>query len=162
MGHFIAWLAASPASAAIQNAAWIVPAVQCLHILAVSVVVSSAVLLNLRLLGVLGAGEAMDIFTRRYLPWAGGALLVLLLSGTILIVAEPNRDLGNPVFWTKMTLLMAAIVLTAVLEKPILHDAAFWQGSPRRPVARILAMLALACWIGIVFCGRWIAYTYAG
>src|SRR5579872_3735926 len=160
MGQFITWLAASKASADIQNMVWVIPAVQSIHILAVCVVMSSVVLLNLRLLGVIGGGEAMDAFTRRYLPWVWTALLVLLLTGSILITGEPNRDLNNPTFWTKMSLLAIAVALTFVLEKPVLHNAHFWQGSPRRSIARVLAVLALACWIGIVFCGRWIAYTY--
>ncbi len=160
MEHFITWLAATKASADIQNIVWVIPAVQSIHILAVSVVMSSVLLLNLRLLGIIGGGEPMDAFTRRYLPWVCVALVVLLLTGSILIVGEPNRDLDNGTFWIKMSLLALAVVITFILEGPVTRNSQFWEGSPRRHVARLLAVAALGCWVGIVLCGRWIAYTY--
>jgi uncharacterized membrane protein SirB2 len=162
MGHVIAWLLATRMSAFVQNTPGVIPGIQCVHILAISVVMSSVLLLNLRLVGLLGGGEPVDAFTRRYLPWVWTALVVLLLSGSILIIGEPNRDLQNTVFWTKMSLLLCAIVLTVILERPVLRNARYWDSSPRRHIARALALIALTCWVGIVLCGRWIAYNYQG
>jgi hypothetical protein len=157
---FVNWLASTRASAMIQNVTWIIPAVQSIHILTVCVVMSSVLLLNLRLVGVIGGGEPADAFTRRYLPWVWIALGVLLTTGAILIVGEPNRDMNNPTFWNKMILLGIAVTLTLILEQPVLHNATFWEGRVRRPAARVLATAALLCWVGIVLAGRWIAYTY--
>jgi hypothetical protein len=162
MDKIIAWLSATKMSATIQNTVWIIPAVQCVHILAICIVMSSVLLLNLRLVGVIGGGEPADVFTRRYLPWVWSALVVLLLSGSVLIVGEPNRDLENFAFWTKMSLLLSAIILTLILERPVLHNSRFWEPQPRRLIARALALAALGCWVGIVLCGRWIAYLYQG
>ena len=53
--EFAAWLAATPLSHTLQEVTWIVPASQSLHIMALAVVFSSALMINLRLLG-LGAG----------------------------------------------------------------------------------------------------------
>jgi hypothetical protein len=130
--------------------------------MAICVVMSSVLLLNLRLVGVIGGGEPKDVFTRRYLPWVWVALCVLLLSGSTLIVGEPNRDLLNWTFWTKMSLLVTAIILTIVLEQPVLHNAQYWDTGFKLSLSRALAVLAISCWIGIVLCGRWIAYTYGG
>ena len=162
MGHVIAWLLATRLSAALQNASWAIPTIQSIHILAICIVMSSVLLLNLRLVGIVGGGEPVDAFTRRYLPWVWCALVILFLSGSLLIIAEPNRDLQNSVFWTKMSLLASAVVLTLILERPVLRNARYWDAPPRRYVARALALIALACWVGIVFCGRWIAYNYQG
>ena len=160
MHGFIAWLADSRASAAIQDATWAIPALQTIHILAVSVLMAAVALLNLRLLGVICGGEAMDRFTHRYVPWVLGALVVLLLTGSVLIVGEPNRDLANRTFWTKMSLLLTVVVITVAAEAPVWRKADFWNAAPLRPVARSMAVVSLACWVGIVLCGRWIAYTY--
>jgi len=160
MLEIVNWLAATRASALIQNVTWIIPAVQSIHILCVCVVMSSVLLLNLRLVGVIGGGEAADVFTRRYLPWLGVAICVLAVTGTILIVGEPNRDLNNITFWRKMALLALALVLTFILERPVLRNARYWEAGLRRPAARILASAALLCWVCIVLAGRWIAYTY--
>jgi hypothetical protein len=162
MDHFIAWLAATRASAEITDVPWIIPVVQIVHILAICVVMSSVLLLNLRLVGLIGGGEPKDVFTRRYLPWVWTALVILLLSGSVLIIGEPNRDLSDWVFWTKMSLLVTAITLTLILEQPVLRSAHYWDSGARRPISRVLAVIAIGCWIGIALCGRWIAYTYTG
>ena len=158
MDGLIQWLAASKASLLIQNNIWLVETLQTIHILAVCVVMASVLLLNLRLVGVIDGGEAMAAFTRRYVPWVAAALPVLLLTGSILIVGEPNRDLNNWVFWTKMSLLVGAVLLTIVLERPIYARPDYW--ASRRPAAKLLAIVALCLWVGIVFCGRWIAYSF--
>jgi hypothetical protein len=160
MLEVVNWLSSTRASALIQNVGWIIPAVQSVHILLVCVVMSSVLLLNLRLVGVIGGGEAADVFTRRYLPWVWVALGVLLLTGIVLIVGEPNRDLNNVTFWRKMVLVTIAVTLTGVLEKPVLRNARYWETGYRRHAVRVLATLALACWVGVVLAGRWIAYTY--
>src|SRR5581483_1786040 len=154
MEKFIAWLAATRASLFITDTPWVIPAVQTVHILAISVVMSSVLLLNLRLIGAIGGGEPKDVFTRRYLPWVWVALCVLFLTGATLIVGEPNRDLEDWVFWTKMSLLITVIVLTLILERPVLRDANFWDSGFERPLSRGLAVLAIGCWIGIALCGR--------
>ena len=106
MTQFIAWLAATRASALVANTSWIIPAVQCLHIVCVGVVMASVLLLDLRI--VAGRGEALAAYTRRYLAWVWIALGLLLVTGTILIVGEPNRDLSNATFWLKMALVVVA------------------------------------------------------
>jgi hypothetical protein len=160
MTKFTAWIAGTWLSAQIQNVAWIIPAVQIIHILSVSVVMSSVLVLDLRLVGLLARSERMDIFTQRYLPWVWRALAILFLSGATLIIGEPDRDLNNPVFWAKMSLLAVATLITLFVERPVLRDAHFWETGNRRFAVRVLAAIALICWISIVFCGRWIAYTY--
>jgi hypothetical protein len=115
-------------------------------------------LLNLRVAHIIGSGEMVGTFTQRYLPWIWSALAVLLTTGTILIIAEPRRDLINPTFWTKMSLLLGAVTITLVVARAIRKNGHYWDR--RRHLARILAAIAMIFWIGIVLCGRWIAYTY--
>ncbi len=160
MGDVIAWISSTGAYSTIRDVTWIIPTVQVIHILAISVVMSSVLLLNLRLIGIIGGGEPKDSFTRRYLPWVWTALVVLLLSGSILIVGEPERDLQTPVFWLKMSLIVGMIILTLILERPVLRNADFWETPARKVISRLLAVVGLAGWVGIVLCGRWIAYSY--
>ena len=163
MENVITWISATDANVWIRaNYAWLIPALQCIHIAAVGVVISSVLLMILRLMGVIGGGEAKDAFTRRYLPWVWRALAVLFLSGSVLIYGEPERDLVNWTFWTKMSLIVVAVILTLIMERPILRDPDYWEKRGRHTTSRILAAHAICCWIGIVFCGRWIAYTWGG
>src|ERR1700726_1436599 len=99
--EFINWLGGTPASLVIQKVFWIIPMVQTVHILAISVVVASMAMFDLRLLGLAGKRHSVVSLSTRFLPWLWGALIVLAISGSILIVGEPKRALGNPAFVAK-------------------------------------------------------------
>jgi hypothetical protein len=156
--EFSVWLAATPVSGRIRAAAWLVPTVQSVHILAISVVIASAVLLNLRQLG-FAQDVPIAAYVRRYGPWLAGAILVLLLTGLTLIIGEPDRTMENWVFWTKMVLVGTGVILTAAFAVPVIGNAAYWDFGSRRIWAKVLTTLSLLVWIGVVVCGRWIAYV---
>ncbi len=159
---FCTWLAATGVSQTIQAAEWVIPAVQTVHILAVALVMSSVLMLDLRLLGVGAADHSMAAVAKRFLPFIWWPLPVLLLTGATLIIAEPARSLENQVFLLKMALLLAAAGVTLASQMPLRRDAAFWELSTgRRRAAKIIAAVSLPLWIGIVFAGRWIAYVQA-
>ncbi len=156
---FSDWLAATPVSLFIQTTDWIIPTVQTVHILCIAVVISAALMVHLHTLGLAMRSQASVVLTRRFLPWTWGALLLLLLTGAILVVAEPGRSLPNPVFQLKMSLLVVAIVLTLIYQRPMLRDRAYWDSPRRRKGAWMIAIASLMTWTAIVFAGRWIAYA---
>ena len=154
------WLAATPLSQSIQTIDWIIPAVQTIHILAVAAVISSALMIDLRLLGIGWQGQSVAVIARRFLPFVWWPLPILATTGAVLIVAEPARALQNPVFYLKMGLLVVAAAVTRACQIPLRFDAAFWELSRRRrQVARLIAVASLPLWVGIIFAGRWIAYV---
>jgi len=159
--HAIAdWLAATEASAVIQNVSWIIPTVQTIHIVCVAIVISATFLVSLRVLGVFDRAQPIAALTHRFLPWIWYALVVLLITGSLLIIGEPGRSLMNPAFGLKMLMLLIVASLTAFLQRPLTADAGFWDASTqRRALARGIAVLSLTLWSGIVFAGRWIAYV---
>jgi hypothetical protein len=157
--EFIQWLGATPASTLFQDVSWIIPVTQSIHILCIAIVFSSATMVDLRMLGVIGRSQPTASYASRFLPWIWPTLLVLLITGSILITAEPNRSLGNPAFWTKMTLLVLAMIFTFILQRPFSKDPAFWELSGgRKAIGAVIAVITLLLWVGIIFCGRWIAY----
>jgi hypothetical protein len=156
---FCEWLAATPLSTQIQTVAWVIPAVQTIHILSISVVIAAAAMVDLRVLGILSRGEPVAAVARRFLPSIWWTLLVLLLSGSTLIIGEPGRSLDNPAFLLKMSMLVAALVLTLYFQWGLRLDALFWEVSlGRRLGGRLVAAVSLILWVGIIFAGRWIAY----
>lgn len=157
---FCNWLASTAFSQELQTAEWIIPATQCVHIVAVAAVVTSALMLDLRLFGLHWQKQSVAAVAHRFVPVIWWSLPILLASGAVLIIAEPGRALLNPVFLLKMGLLLAAIVITLACHLPLTKDGGFWESSPaRRRWARTIAALSLPFWIGIVFAGRWIAYV---
>ena len=156
---FTDWLAATPPSMLIQQYLWIIPTVQTIHILSIAIVMSSVVMINLRILGLSARTQPLVAVTRRFQPWVWWTVVVLLLSGSVLIIGEPGRALSNPAFIVKMSMLCTVLILTGFFERGLRRDARFWDISPGRRVGgRLLAGFSLLLWIGIVFAGRWIAY----
>ena len=163
VAKFSDWLSMTPVSLVLQTVEWIIPAVQSVHILAIAIVMSSVIILDLRLMGLMGHSQSISGLTRRFLPWVWSSLVVLLLTGIVLITAEPRRDLLNGVFQTKMALLAVAIVVTAVFQEIVRRNMEFWDLSPqRRAAAWATAVVSLLVWSAIVGCGRWIAYVEHG
>ncbi|MBS0365952.1 MAG: hypothetical protein JSR67_09040 [Proteobacteria bacterium] len=156
---FCRWLAGTPVSQTIQTIEWIIPALQTVHILAVACVVTSALMIDLRLLGLGRHDQPVAAIARRFLPFIWWPLPVLAATGALLIAAEPARSLRNPVFLLKMELLVLAAGITLLCQIPLRRNAAFWDLSAgRRRLGRLIALASLPAWIGVVFAGRWIAY----
>jgi hypothetical protein len=160
---FCSWLESTALSQVVQTVGWIIPTVQTVHILCVAILFSSAVLVDLRLLGILGCDVPQPELARRYLPTTWPVLLVLLLTGIVLIVGEPRRSLINSTFYIKMALLAVAIVITRGLQWSLTVSSNFWElNAARRAAGRIAAGCSILVWSGIIFAGRWIAYTSTG
>ncbi|MDR3486385.1 MAG: hypothetical protein P4M05_15940 [Bradyrhizobium sp.] len=163
LSEFSKWLAATPLSHIIQTTKWLIPALQTVHILSVAVVFSSAVLVDLRLWRLLNRDVPLPEVARRFLPTIWPVLLVLLVTGSLLIIGEPRRSLLNSTFYLKMALLAVAIVLTAWLQWSLSSSPNFWdRNRARRMAGRLAATVSMLVWCGILFAGRWIAYTQAG
>lgn len=159
LDQLCAWLERTPLSETMQTVPWIVPTVQTVHILAIAAVMAAALMLNLRVTGVVGRDQPLPAFAARFVPVIWWALPVLLATGTVMIVGEPVRSLQNPVFQLKMLLVILAIGITLGFQRPLKKDPSFWSVSPRRrAVAVLLALVSFAVWVGIVLAGRWIAY----
>jgi hypothetical protein len=163
LGEFSKWLAATEVSHLIQTTTWIIPTLQTIHILCVAAVFSAAILVDLRIWRLIERDEPLPDMARRFLPTIWPVLLVLLVTGSLLIVGEPRRSLLNSTFYLKMALLAVAILLTAGLQRSLSSSPNFWDKDRwRRMAGRFAATVSILVWCGILFAGRWIAYTQAG
>ena len=163
IGEFSKWLAATEVSHVIQTTTWIIPTLQTVHILCVAAVFSAAILVDLRIWRLIERDEPLPDVARRFLPTIWPVLLILLVTGSLLIVGEPRRSLLNSTFYLKMALLAVAILLTAGLQRSLSSSPNFWERDRwRRMAGRFAATVSILVWCSILFAGRWIAYTQAG
>ena len=143
--QFTGWLAQTPLSLTIQTYEWIIPTVQSIHIVAIGVALVSAFMIGFRVLGWTGTDQTLADTSARFWPWLLGSLAVLLLTGALMVIGEPARELLAFSFWLKMCLVVAGTALT------------WWIG---RRSTKPLTVLTLLIWIGIIFLGRLIAYDH--
>jgi hypothetical protein len=155
---FAEWLSTTSVSVFFQEQyAWFVPAVQSIHIVAITILIGSVFMINLRLLKVLGVDQTVKQVSDRFGPWLTSALCALLASGILLIVTEPVRELITFSFWFKMTLVAIGATIAALLRLRMLRMGESVADS--RSV-HFLAILTLVIWVGVIFLGRLIAYDH--
>jgi hypothetical protein len=159
---FADWMASTALSQQFQNHLWIVPTSQAIHIVCICVVFTSALMINMRLLGVGVSGRSISQLTGNLVPWMWGGLAVLLFTGIVQTIAEPVRQFVTPVFWAKMVMIIVVAAMTALFAGKVRANAARWYASGTRPAgARAFAIASSILWIAIIACGRFIAYTSA-
>jgi uncharacterized membrane protein len=157
--HFSDWLASTWLSQLFANANWFVPTVQTVHILCIAVVVTTLGMLDFRLLHLTRRGPSPEAMATKFVPWVWRALVLLLITGTLLTITEPNRELMNDAFRLKMLLVVLLVVLTLVVQKASAKEPGYWNASPaRQRLGMALAAGSLVLCVSIVAAGRLIAY----
>src|ERR1700680_2200810 len=158
--HWANWLASTALSGWLQGETWGGPTSPSIHIISLSVVFCCAVMISLRLLGLSASGRSVSQLVDTLVPWMYRALAVLLLTGFVQTVAEPVRQFVAPVFWWKMLMIICVLALTVCFARAVRRNAAAWDTPPRPAGAKWFALISLGLWIGIIFCGRFIDYTW--
>ena len=154
---YLLWLEETPFSTWMRESGPAFFSSLIIHSIGMGFVVGVHVAINLCILGV--APRIPLLLMRRFFPvlWVG--LVVAFLSGALLLIAYPTKALTNPVFYLKLTAVMAALFITRSLARGVLQNPSYDAGrTPKK--ARVLAALSLLLWAGAVTSGRLLAYTY--
>ena len=153
------WLSETAVSSSLRDISWLIPVLQTIHILAIGMVMSSMLMIGLRVWRVTRTQTIADT-ARRFDAWIWSGLALLAASGAPLIIAEPQRTLPNNSFQLKLVLLALATVATAVLCRMLRRDRAFEQMASRAGRAvQLLAASSFLLWCAAGAAGRFIAYT---
>src|SRR5262249_50704774 len=109
MEAFSQWLSRTEVSLFFQEQLEFLAFLQAIHIMAVAMVGSSVLMIDLQILGVVGRSQTMAQVVHRFVPWLWAGLVVLIITAIPLIIAEPRRDLTNWTFHLKMAMIAAGI-----------------------------------------------------
>jgi magnesium-transporting ATPase (P-type) len=158
--RFCDWLSRTGISVAFQSANWFVPLVQTVHIIAIAILLTTVYVLSFRLIGITRGAQPLASLAVRSAPWIWTALSVLLVSGILLTVTEPARELLNWVFRVKMLMVLILAVILWIVQSRMRRNPQYWTESPvRRRAARAIGVVFIIVGAGIVTAGRWIAYV---
>ncbi len=153
------WLNDTRLATSIRESDAVFPAIEGIHVLAITLLAGTVAIVDLRLLGLILKRERVSLIAGRLLPltWAGFA--VMMTSGALLFLAEAAKSYANPVFRLKMLLLLAAGLNPLIFHRTIYRSVGEWDHAPVAPWrARVTALLSLSLWSGIIVAGRAIAY----
>jgi magnesium-transporting ATPase (P-type) len=158
--QFCDWLSRTNVSVAFHSANWFVPLVQTVHILAIAILLTSVYVLSFRLIGLTRGAQALATLTAKSTPWFWGALCVLLVSGSLLTITEPARELLNWAFRVKMLMVLALAAIQWMVQLRMRRSPEYWTESPaRRHAGRAVGIVSVIVGACIVTAGRWIAYV---
>jgi hypothetical protein len=143
---------------AMRQELWLYPSVEILHILGFVTLVGSIAMLDLRLLG-LSRQLSVSGLLRHLLPWTLAAFVVIVPTGLLMFLAHATDLISNPAFVIKLSLIFAAGINAAAFHVGPYRTVAQWDSGTATPiVARLHAVLSLIIWMGVISCGRLLAY----
>jgi hypothetical protein len=128
--------------------------IQIVHVLALILLLTTLVLVNLRLVG-WGLSELplrRVVQAMRKPQWLG--LVLAMASGTLLFLSAPVHYAGNAAFVPKMALLLAALLVQASLYRAVTA-----RDAPSPWLARGTAVLSLSLWFAVGLAGRAIGFV---
>jgi hypothetical protein len=158
--EFSNWLSHTHASEVVSTVTWIIPTTQIIHIVCVTIVLVPMLMLDLRMMGVIGTRQSISAVADRFIPPVWIALVILFLTGVVLTIGEPGRELLSNAFRLKMILVAIVAVITLFVQRRIKGDATFWESRPG--LAKLVALVSMMLWLAILTAGRMIAYLEHG
>jgi hypothetical protein len=161
VNRFAEWLSKTPPSHAFQlHESWLIPGVQSIHIIGIAIIMGSAFMIVLRILGWAGTDQTLRQTTDRFGPWLIGALCLQLVTGIVMIIAEPVRELVNFSFWTKMVFVAVGTVLSGIFLVMFPNHEQQWETLVNHRSIKSLAILTFLIFLCIIVLGRLIAYDH--
>ena len=154
------WLEATELADSIKESEWLFPTIETFHVLALTLVVGSIAMLDLRLVGVSRRNLGVIELTEDTLPWTWAAFVAAAISGSLMFVSAATKYYANVPFRLKMILLVLAGLNMAVFHFSAYRNVHAWDRTlPTPRAARIAGGLSLMFWIGVVVAGRWVGFV---
>ena len=152
------WVEMQPFSEYIGGSAWF-PLLESVHVIAVTFVVGSILMADLRLLGWAARRYAARAVIGEILPWTWAAFALSALTGVALFITRASAYAENRAFQIKLVLLVLAAMNAAILHKAIVGARTNRDIDPSSLLSgRIAGASSLVLWALVVLAGRWIGH----
>ncbi len=152
---FFEWCEASAFGQFIRNSVWLFPAIEATHLLGLSALGGTVLIVDLRLLGAGLTRQPIAVVAKAVHPWLLASVGLMLTTGIPLFMSEAIKCYNNPSFWLKMGTLPIALVFALTVRRRVASD-------PTREtsvVTRTVATVSLVLWFTVAAAGRWIGLS---
>jgi uncharacterized membrane protein len=125
-------------------------ALEIVHYFSMFILVGAMLILDLRILGLVGRSHNANQLAERFFPWIWTSLALNVLSGFIMFAGSAVSYYRNDVFYDKMSLVTLAIVVNLLVEQRV----GKWDRLPAMPLtAKFAAAISIGLWIGAIIAG---------
>jgi hypothetical protein len=145
-----------PGSAYLRESTYGFSALLTIHVVAMCIFLGLIVMMDLRLVGVANLRSRPSEIQARLFPWQMVGFTIIVISGVMLLWAQPLRYYGKTFFWWKMGLMALAGVNAAVIHSITHRSEAAWDGR----AAKFAGAASLVLWAGVLTFGRLVAYEW--
>jgi hypothetical protein len=147
----------------VRNSLYLFPMLEAVHVMALSFVFGTIIVVDLRMLGVASRGRPFERLSGELLKWTWAGFALTALTGAMMFTTNARVYADNTAFRIKLVLLVLAGLNMTVFHLTAGRTTRLWDRLPSAPpLGRIAAVLSLALWIAIIFAGRVIGFTTTG
>jgi hypothetical protein len=159
VADFFRWLNDLPWSVALREGDWAFGIIETFHILGLGLSVGTILWVDLRLMGVAMKRQRVSQVVAQFEPWAIAGFTVMIVSGSLLFFAEPMKCYTAISFRIKAVMLILAGLNVWYFHAKVYPKVADWDEAPIMPwTAKLVGLLSIVLWFGIIVAGRWTAY----
>jgi len=156
---FMRWVEQTDLAIFESQSAFGFAALDMFHIASVCVVFGMIAVLDLRLIGIAFKDLSVTELSRQVLPWTWAAFVIAAITGGVMFTGQAARYAVNFAFLAKLVLMAIAGMNVLVFHFLVYPGVVKWDSGAAMPLAaRLAGTISLACWIAVVFYGRFTAY----
>ncbi len=155
------WLGNTSWSTALLESYYVWPLIESTHVVFLALFVGTALMMDLRLVGLAFRGVPASSFVDRLLPWTRIGFAIMVATGLLLFYSSPLRYYHNLFFRVKCLILLVAGLNIWLFHARIHRSISVWDDvwTPPR-AARVAGLVSILMWSGVVVSGRLIAYNW--
>jgi hypothetical protein len=144
------WYGETPIAHAMNSSEWMFPIVEVLHMIGIVLLVGTAVILDLRLMGLRLKTMPVWELASDLMPWTTAGLVTMLITGPLLLSTDADRYYDSYEFRFKMACLALVILFDIVVHRRVrAKDSTAGFG-----LQRFAGVVSLVLWSCIVLGGR--------
>ncbi len=157
---FLASLESSNLATGIRDSLYVFPLIESLHVLGLTMVFGTMLIVDLRLLGIASIRRPFTRITSDIMKWTWASFIWTAATGVLMFITNASVYYHNFFFRTKIVLLALAGINVLIFELTSGRTVHRWHKDASAPLAgRTAAILSLVLWITIIVMGRWIGFT---
>jgi hypothetical protein len=154
------WIDATAFAEEVRISAWLFPALETAHVIAIVLVVGSIVRLDLRLMGLVSTHRPVAEVSDEMLPWTWISFAAATLFGVLLWTSKPMVYFGSAFFDVKLLLMALAGINMLYFHFVTFRSLPRWNRVSIPPLnVRMAGALSMAFWVSVVVCGRLIGFV---
>ena len=148
--HLCRWLQDNTFVALVNGTAWTAAALEIIHYFSMFLLVGSMVIVDLRVLGLVGRRQDATQLADRMFPWIWTSLALNFLSGFFMFAGSATAYYRNDIFYDKVGVVLLAVLANIIVQKKVRT----WNQLPAMPAwGKLLAVISIGLWIGAIIAG---------